>query len=112
MVLLATHIPPHGSGIPVLPYLIVEYGFNDDYIAAISTVNRPKRRNSWLIDKRKKSPIFNNLNSPRTQSIDSASWYNALYSNVVDSLDSVSYAAYIKAHHIRIKMVKNRWYTP
>lgn len=111
-VLLASHIPPHGSGIPVLPYPVVEYGFDDDYIAAISTVKRPKRRNFWLIDKRKKSPIFNNLDSPGTQSIDTASWNNALRSNIVGPLDSVSYAAYSTAHHIKIKIVKNRWYTP
>jgi hypothetical protein len=111
-VLLASHIPPHGSGIPVLPYPVVAYGFNDDYIAAISTEQRTKRRNFWLIDKRRKSPFLNNLDSPRTQSLDSASWDTALHSNVMGPLDSVTYTACITEHHISLKLIKNKWYTP
>lgn len=111
-VLLATHIPPHGNGIPVLPYPVVEYGFNDDYIAAISTDQLTKRRNFWLIDKRKKSPLLSFSDSQSTMSLDFASWHNALYSNVIGPLDSITYATYSTDHHIRIKLIKNRWDTP
>lgn len=93
-------------GYSIVPERVVQYGYTDRYIAAISYDKLKKQHVFWLIDKRGKSALLEAPAVDRIGSLSHKGVDSVLHQNVVGPLDSLQYQRFMENHHVAITLKK------